>query len=179
MKILLGVTGSVAAKLTPRLIAGLSKAHEVKLITTKAAKYFFDKNNLGVEVLEDVDEWFGEKYEQDSAIAHIELRTWADCCLIAPATANTIAKISFGLADNLLTCVTRAWQLEKPLIIAPAMNTQMWLHPITKEHLERIEKYYNLTVIQPVAKRLACGETGIGAMAGIDEIIKTVNRTKR
>lgn len=69
---------------------------------------------------------------------HIELRKWADCLLIAPLSANTMAKISNGLCDNLLTNVARAWDYNKPMILAPAMNTMMYENPITKKQITKL-----------------------------------------
>ena len=95
--------------------------------------------------------------------------------LIAPLDANTLAKISSGICDNLLCCVVRAWDVgRKSLIVAPAMNTFMWQHPITSEHLKRIESF-GYIVIQPIEKTLICGDVGLGAMASIDHIIKVTS----
>lgn len=181
MKVLIGVTGSVAVvrvfKITQAL---LNIGHIVKIIKTNSVDYFWNKDwddqfiQLGVEIFADKDEWVGEKYTRDMPIAHIELRKWADIMLIAPLTANTLAKLVNGLADNLLTCTMRAWECKKKVFVAPAMNTQMWLHPATRMHFEQLSKWYKLTVIQPVKKRLACGDVGIGGIADTDNIIKTI-----
>lgn len=68
----------------------------------------------------------------------LDLRKWADAFIIAPLDANTLAKIANGLADNLLTCVARAWDFNKPFYFAPAMNTCMWEHPLTNEHVKKL-----------------------------------------
>ena len=68
-------------------------------------------------------------------VAHIELRRWADALVIAPLSANTLAKAAAGMADGLLTCVLRAWDWNKPALLAPAMNTAMWESPLTEAHL--------------------------------------------
>lgn len=182
MKVLLGVTGSVAAKLTRKIVEQLLAAgHEVQIAATEASFYFWSEDGFSQEIKEkvkvwrDKDEWVGTKYDPDINITHIELREWADILLIAPITANTLAKMAYGFADNLLTCVTRAWNLEKPIVIAPAMNTFMWNHPVTDEQIERLKKWHKLTVVAPVSKKLACGETGIGALADIDKIVAAVN----
>jgi phosphopantothenoylcysteine decarboxylase len=176
MKILLGVTGSVAAKLTPRLCQALmTHRRKVKIVATEPSFYFWNRADVAVPVFKDTDEWPGIGYSDDDPVLHIELREWADVLLIAPLSANTMAKIANGLADNLLSCVARAWDPKKPIVLAPAMNTKMWEHPITQTHLEQIGKFYRTTIIQPVAKKLACGETGIGAMARVETIVAAVN----
>ena len=181
MNILLGVTSSVAvARVLKITQALLSVGHVVKIIKTSSVNYFWHEDwdeqftQMDVEVFADRDEWVGEKYTRDMPIAHIELRKWADIMLIAPLTANTLAKLANGLADNLLTCTMRAWECEKKVLVAPAMNTQMWLHPATKMHLEQLSRWYELVIINPVEKQLACGDVGIGGIADTDEIIKTV-----
>jgi phosphopantothenoylcysteine decarboxylase len=84
--------------------------------------------------------------------------------LFLPGAANTLAKVANGLCDNLLTCVVRAWDWSKPLLLAPAMNTLMWDSPFTEQHLAACRRL-GAMVVPPVAKRLACGDVGAGAMA--------------
>src|SRR5262245_24360330 len=159
-KILLGVTGSVAAIKTPEVYHALRQArHHVKLGATHAATYFF---NVGLidparpeapvrnheVVYLDEDEWpgrgHGRQYQRSDSVLHIELRRWADLLLIAPLDANTLAKLANGLADNCLTCVWRAWDLARPILLAPAMNTLMWTHPQTALHLRRLAELFSL-----------------------------------
>jgi phosphopantothenoylcysteine decarboxylase len=176
MEILLGVTGSVAAKLTSRLVDRLIKdGHQVQVIGTKASFYFWKEEIVSAPVYREEDEWPGDEYSEDNPILHIALRDWAKLLLIAPLTANTLAKIANGLSDNLLTSVVRAWDPKRPIVIAPAMNTKMWEHPITQMHLEQAGKFYRLNMVSPIAKKLACGETGIGAMARIEDIAAAIN----
>jgi phosphopantothenoylcysteine decarboxylase len=212
-KVLLGVTGSVAAILTPSLYEELKRAgHQVKVVATEAALYFFDpaaldpanaqrpERNPEVVVL-DEDEWPGRKggarYQRNDKVLHIELRRWADLLLIAPLDANTLAKLATGLADNCLTCVWRAWDRTRPVVLAPAMNTLMWEHPLTGRHLRQLAadsgggeapvdldltgvvawlnaRCPTLRVIPPQSKRLACDDVGIGAMASVDHIVAAV-----
>jgi phosphopantothenoylcysteine decarboxylase len=175
-KILLGVTGSVAAKLTPKIVAMLSESgYEVKVVATQTSFHFWKKESVSVPIYLDADEWPEGGYEEGKTIVHIELREWADMFLIAPVTANTLAKMACGISDNLLSSVVRAWLLEKPLLIAPAMNTQMWKNPLTKKHLTAIAETYAITLIHPVEKMLACGKYGMGAMADLSTLSKTVN----
>lgn len=184
MKVLLGVTGGVAAVLTGKLVAALKEAgHEVSVITTERAEHFqkpgdiFNLDEYGVNVWTDHDEWPTEQYQKGGIVRHIALREWADVVLIAPLTANTLAKIANGLADNLLTSVMRAWDFQKPVIVAPAMNTLMWHHPVTYTHLKTLEGWWhsNFQIVQPTVKKLACGDTGMGALADLSDIVSAVN----
>jgi phosphopantothenoylcysteine decarboxylase len=110
---------------------------------------------------------------------HIELRKWADVFAIAPLDANTLAKLAVGLCDNCLTCVWRAWDRTRPVILAPAMNTLMWEHPATARHLRQLaDDMRALRIVPPATKRLACDDVGVGAMgpreaflAAIDELV--------
>ena len=118
------------------------------------------------------------------SVLHIDLRNWADICLVAPLSAHTLGKISNGLCDDLLTCTLRAWDFEKakPIILAPAMNTAMWKHPITSMQLNAIKSFGRVdgkdtvAIVQPVAKTLACGDKGVGALADLDDIISTIEQ---
>lgn len=103
------------------------------------------------------------------------MKKWADVLLIAPTSANMLAKLAAGMADNLLTCVARAWELRSgnPLLIAPAMNTHMWNHPLTVTHLQLLHSI-GVRVVPPVSKVLACGDQGTGAMAPVDETVRLV-----
>jgi phosphopantothenoylcysteine decarboxylase len=208
-KVLLGVTGSVAALKTPALHARLKAlGHDVKVVATRAALYFFDpaaidpldparpKRNPAAVVL-DEDEWpgrdGGRRYERGDDVLHIELRRWADLLLIAPLDANTLGKLAAGLADNCLTCVWRAWDPERPAVLAPAMNTFMWRHPATARCLRQLAQdagappappemreddlvdWINahcprLRVAAPESRRLACGDVGVGALADVDAV---------
>lgn len=199
-KILLGVTGSVAAIKTEELATRLIRqSNEIKIVLTKHAGYFVDleklRHSFGEScIFTDADEWPGEGYQRKDQVLHIELRKWADLLIIAPIDANTLGKIALGLADNCLTSIWRARDTNKPAILAPAMNTLMWQKPATKRHLMLIAEENGLTnlnpsnpdeacdainqsikklkVLQPEEKLLACGDLGIGAMASIDKIIK-------
>jgi phosphopantothenoylcysteine decarboxylase len=99
--------------------------------------------------------------------------------VIAPLSANTLAKIANGICDNLLvcssqTCVVRAWDVSKPMLLAPAMNTYMWENPFTSEHLTKVQQVYAAEVIDTVSKQLICGDTGKGAMAHVETIVSRV-----
>ena len=128
---------------------------EVKVIATEARrKLLLARGSAGsstglsslekITLLSDEDEWRSRAKEEDPL--HVELRKWADMMLVAPLSANTLAKVANGMCDNLITCVARAWDfkgapdnLEKPLVVAPAMNACMWEHPITKKQLKALD----------------------------------------
>lgn len=173
-RILLAASGSVAAIKFGNLCRCFSEWAEVKAVATKSALHFIDKMTIPSEVVlyTDEEEWSSWKKIGDSVL-HIELRRWADIMVIAPLSANTLGKIAGGLCDNLLTCVVRAWDYNKPLFVAPAMNTFMWNNPFTEKHLISIDEL-GITLIPPVTKRLACGDYGNGAMAEPSLIYKTI-----
>jgi phosphopantothenoylcysteine decarboxylase len=213
--VLLGATGSVASVRVPDLYDTLTAAgHHVKVVATSPATYFFQPARIGPPspyglernkdvVILDEDEWpghvDGQHYERGDRILHIELRKWAEIFVIAPLDANTLAKLAVGLCDNCLTCVWRAWDLTKPVVLAPAMNTMMWTHPFTRKHLRAVaadwgashvpghldgedllsqinDRAKGLRIVGPVTKALACGDVGIGAMADIADIAQAVDQ---
>lgn len=202
-RVLLGVTGSVAAIKTPALADALLQAgHEVRVVATQASLYFFDPGELverQVPLFLDQDEWpkrdVGGRYERDDPVLHIELRRWAEALLLAPLDANTLAKLAAGLSDNCLTCVVRAWDMARPIVLAPAMNTLMWEHPLTLRHLraladpplppgdhEAVIAALNALsgpwrVVPPISKRLACGDVGVGAMAELPALVAAVHHS--
>jgi len=174
VQVLLGVTGSVATiKLKPLVEAFLEFA-EVKVVCTTASQHFYKKEDVpsSVQIHTDFDEYNTWKQIGDKVL-HVELRKWADVYLIAPLSANTLAKLANGLSDNLLTCVARAWDTKKPFLVAPAMNTFMWEHKLTSKHLKDIADL-NISTIPPVEKLLACGDKGFGGLAAVDDIVSVV-----
>ncbi|XP_032555623.1 phosphopantothenoylcysteine decarboxylase isoform X3 [Chiroxiphia lanceolata] len=175
-RVLVGVTGSVAALKLPLLVVELLKIPglEVKVVTTERAKHFYDAQEIPVTLYGDEDEWQLWKGRSDPVL-HIELRRWADLMVVAPLDANTLAKVANGICDNLLTCVIRAWDLSKPLLFCPAMNTAMWEHPITARQVEQL-KGFGYTEIPCVVKKLVCGDEGRGAMAEVWTILERVKR---
>ena len=160
VNILLCCTGSVATIKLQELLEQLRQVEgcevKVKIVLTKHSQHFLPElTSLGVPgdtVLTDEDEWRCWEGRGDPVL-HIELRRWADLCLIAPLSANTLAKLSHGLADNLLTSTLRAWDLTRPVLVAPAMNTFMWEHPVTSQQLSLLSQW-GYTVIPPVVKTL-------------------------
>jgi phosphopantothenoylcysteine decarboxylase / phosphopantothenate---cysteine ligase len=166
-KIVLGVTGSIAAYKTPQLVRLLIKAGaEVKVITTAAAESFVSPLALATvskhPVLNSVSE--GAVWNN-----HVELGLWADAMIIAPLSANTLGKLANGLCDNLLCAVYLSARC--PVFLAPAMDEDMWLHKSTRLNIERVRSYGNYLI--PVAHgELASGLVGEGRMAEPEDIIK-------
>jgi len=175
-KVLLGLSGSVASIKAELLVKQLSQFAEVQVVTTIHAKHFFETKEIEkqVVILNDEDEWNSWKKMHDPVL-HIELRKWADLIVIAPLSANTMAKLANGLSDNLLTCIARAWDFGRPFLVAPAMNTFMWDHPHTEKHL-KVLKSLGIQIIPPISKVLACGDIGTGAMAEVSTIVEVVKQ---
>lgn len=125
------------------------------------------------------DEWSAWNELRDPVL-HIELSKWADIFLIAPVDANTLAKLACGLCDNLLLCVLRAIHsnTDPRIFICPAMNTAMWNHPLTSIHINTLTtpplNALGYVIIEPISKKLACQDTGMGAMADISTIVNTI-----
>ncbi|PVU90122.1 hypothetical protein BB561_005018 [Smittium simulii] len=179
--VIIGLTASVACIKTKELVQEINTLFSdnkilvnLKLVPTNNALFFISHEELLklAPTIIDNEEWLSWSQKGDPVL-HIELRKWADAFLIAPLDANTMAKLSYGLCDNLLTCVARAWDFKNPIFVAPAMNTFMWDHPHTKKHLDILNEL-NINIINPVAKKLACGDYGVGAMASPKDIAQTV-----
>ncbi|XP_047059105.1 phosphopantothenoylcysteine decarboxylase-like [Lolium rigidum] len=173
-RVLLAASGSVSAIKFQSLCRIFSEWAEVRAVATKSSLHFIDRSSLPSDVIlyTDDDEWSSWKKIGDEVL-HIELRKWADIMVIAPLSANTLAKIAGGLCDNLLTCIVRAWDYKKPLFVAPTMNTFMWNNPFTQRHIEIINQL-GISLVPPITKRLACGDYGNGAMAEPSQIHTTV-----
>lgn len=168
-KIILGVTGSIAAHKAADLASLLTKANcEVRVVMTADAQRFITplpfKTLTRHPVVTDL---FAE--DEGWQPAHIEMADAADLLLIAPATANVIAKLAHGLADDALTCIALALNPRAKLLIAPAMNGKMWLHPATQANVNTL-KSRGAQFIGPEEGLLACGYEGIGRLWNVEEI---------
>lgn len=173
--ILLGVTGGIAAYKAPDLVRKLTAKHaNVRVVTTASAEHFVSTLSLqavsGNSVSNDLLDPAAE-----AAMGHIELAKWADTLLIAPATANFIAKLANGLADDLLSTLCLATTAD--IFIAPAMNQQMWQAPATQANLKRIEKF-GMRIIAPDSGEQACGDVGPGRMPEPIELAELVTEPK-
>lgn len=170
-KVLLGITGGIACYKAAELTSLLKKQHaDVHVIMTKGATEFMTPLTFealtGNRVHTDV-------FERECAteIPHISLSGDADVLIIAPATANIIAKLSHGIADDMLSSTALACSCKK--IIAPAMNTRMLENPVTRDNIELLKKYGWL-VIEPDSGRLACGDTGKGKLPAPELLLESV-----
>ncbi|KAL7691208.1 putative flavoprotein [Plasmopara halstedii] len=198
-RVLLCASGSVAAVKIPEIANRLTGMAEVCVVLTKSADFFLkrakdydaaahtqfctaihlpDGDQGKITIVRDEDEWKTWNVVGDS-VRHIELKDWADVMLLAPLSANTLGKLANGLADNLLTCIARAWIPSKLFIFAPAMNTDMWNHPITATQLRVLDEL-GYKMIPPVEKKLACGIFGKGGLATVDTIVAyTLDQLRR
>ncbi len=169
--ILVAMSGGIAAYKIADLVSRLRKqAANVKVVMTEGATEFITPLTMetmsGQKVYIDV---FGETEYHE--VEHIELAKWADVVVVAPATANTMAKLVYGLADNMLTtCIlaTRA-----PILVVPAMNTQMFLHQATQENMEKLVAF-GYHVMETAEGKLACGDVGKGKMPEPQQILEEI-----
>jgi phosphopantothenoylcysteine decarboxylase / phosphopantothenate---cysteine ligase len=171
-KILLIICGGIAAYKSLELIRLLKKQNAaIKTIVTKSAKEFVTP--LSITSLSQgkvYDDMFSVQNEAE--MDHISLSRWADLILVAPATANTISKLSNGSSDDLASTVILA--SDKSIFLTPAMNIRMWEHTLTKENLKKL-KSYGYKIIGPEIGDMACGEYGEGKMTDPKEIVNEIN----
>lgn len=171
MKILLGVSGGIAAYKAPLIVRALrGLGHQVRCILTDNAQHLVAEAALTTLCEHPVER---KLWPENGQITHIETVRWADCMVIAPATANVIGKCAHGIADDLLTTAYLAIEPEKPLFMAPAMNTVMWNKRVVQANIQ-ILKGDGVHFIDPVGGMLACGEEGVGAMAAPEDIAHSV-----
>jgi len=170
--IVLGVTGSIAAYKAADLVRRLRESgYDVSVVMTKEAEYFIAP--LTFEALSGKKVFTGrfKSWVKDGAMRHIDLGRTASAILIAPATANVIAKLAHGLADDLLTCAVLA--TTAPVLIAPAMNDVMYHNKIVQENCHKL-KEHGAIFIHPVKGQLACGTEGEGHIADTENILKVL-----
>jgi phosphopantothenoylcysteine decarboxylase/phosphopantothenate--cysteine ligase len=167
-KIVLGITGGIAAYKTPELVRRL-KDHgaDVRVVMTAAAQAFITPLTLQAVSANAVSDSLLDT-QAELAMGHIELAKWADFVLIAPATADSIARITCGMANDLLTTICLA--TSAPIAIAPAMNQQMWHAQITQENISKLISR-KFEVFGPGSGAQACGDVGLGRMLDVDELV--------
>jgi phosphopantothenoylcysteine decarboxylase len=227
--LLLAATGSVATIKIPLILHALSQHRNLstRLILSDSARQFLQGQSAeqptiaSLSAINNVDGVYFDEHEwtkpwvRGDSILHIELRRWADLMVVAPLSANGLAKISQGMSDNLVSSVIRAWDFnglidgarpgvalpydmgktkkelatlpeafkdgrKKGIIVAPAMNTAMWSHPVTAKQLAVLEQEWGVgnggwfEVLRPMEKMLACGDTGSGAMRDWKDIVGVI-----
>ncbi|GET45693.1 bifunctional phosphopantothenoylcysteine decarboxylase/phosphopantothenate--cysteine ligase CoaBC [Capnocytophaga felis] len=170
MNIILGITGGIAAYKMPHLVRLLvKKGHNVKIILTESAEEFVTPLTLATLSKNKVVSSF--KTNDNQWNNHVELALWADVILIAPATANTLAKMANGLCDNLL--LATYFSAKAPIFVAPAMDLDMYAHPTVNENLNKLQSFGN-QIIPAVYGELASGLIGQGRMAEPEDIINFI-----
>ena len=173
MNIVLGITAGIAAYKTPQLVRLLTKkGHNVKVILTENAKEFVTPLTLSTVSKNPVLASFSSP--EGDWHSHVELALWADTMLIAPATANTIAKMAHGVCDNLL--LATYFSAKAPVFIAPAMDLDMYAHPTVTENLAKLASYGN-HIIPATYGELASGLVGQGRMAEPEDIVLFIENT--
>lgn len=181
--ILLGVTGGIAAYKAADLAGALVKEdtvagrYQVRVVMTENAKKFITPLTLSTmsrsPIYDDSMEWAA-----DGHIKHIELAKWCDIFVVVPATANTIAKMAQGIADNLLTSTYLALTGLDKVLICPAMNMHMWGTKQTQENLGILKsnKKVETRILQPEEGMLACGDFGVGKLPSVRKIVEEIKK---
>jgi phosphopantothenoylcysteine synthetase/decarboxylase len=168
--VVLGVTGSIAAHKAVDVASQLvRKGCDVHVVLTDDAQRFLtplpfktlSRNPVITDLYDEEEGW---------KPAHIRLADEADLLLVAPATANKIAQMALGLANDALTCIALALNEKAKVLVAPAMNGRMWLHPATRQHVETL-KSREVLFIGPEAGLLSCGYEGLGRLWPVDQIV--------
>ena len=177
MRVTVGVSGGIAAYKAAELVRALQRqALEVHVVMTESATRFIQPLTFaaltGHKVITSLwDDAATNEDAYDSSIEHIGEAQWAEALVVAPATANILAKFAHGIADDFLTTMYLA--TTAPVLVAPAMNLNMWDHPATQANLE-ILRLRGVRVIEPGSGDLACGMVGVGRMAEPEAIADTV-----
>ncbi len=170
MNILLGVSGGIAAYKACELTSlAVKSGHDVRVVMTSNATRFVGpltfESLCGHPVLLDTFQ---------DAMAHIRWAKWAQVGVIAPMSANVLGRLACGLADDALSTVFMALPRGVPIVLAPAMNTEMWFHPVVRRNVGWLRDLGRYTIMEPTEKRLACGDVGPGALPEPADILTTV-----
>jgi len=176
MRVLLGVSGGIAAYKAAELVRALRGAgHEVRCALTRSAEAFVAPLTLEVLSGEPV---YRQEYLQandSGAELHIEVARWADVVCVAPATANTVGRLALGLADDFLS--TTAMAFDGPLVVAPAMHETMWLQAAVQRNVETLRSR-GVQIVGPTVGPLASGETGVGRLVDLDVLVEMIEMTR-
>lgn len=179
MRVLLGVSGGIAAYKSCDLANQLVKrGDEVRVVMTESATHFVGPLSFealtGHPVMLDTFAT-GQGSDGVSAIEHISWAKWAQIAILAPLTANTLARLACGLADDALSTVWMALPASVPSLLCPAMNTAMWEQPVVARNRRWLGELGRHTLIPPTHKRLACGDVGVGGLAEVDTILDAID----
>ncbi len=172
-KILFIMTGSIASYKACGVLSKLQQdGHQVKVVMSPSSLQFIGKATIeGLTGATPITDMYGDGQVMD----HIHLVRWADLIIVAPATAHYINRISNGIGDDLLTTLFLAHDFKKPFLIAPAMNTMMYLHPTTQRSIKKL-KDMGVEILEAASGVLACGEVGYGRLLEVDQIIQEINQ---
>lgn len=175
MKVLLGVTGGIAAFRACDVVLLLDRAgHQVRVVMTEGATQFVTPLTFETLTRNAVATRLWEPPARHN-VEHIELAQWPDVVAIAPATANVIGKIANGIADDMLTTIVMASLPTTPVVIAPAMNTKMWDNPIVQRNIQFLRSLDGrYRFVPPRESLLACGDYGEGALATPADIVAEI-----
>ncbi len=185
MKCILAVSGSIASYKAYDVARGLVKnKHQVKVVLTSGALEFLKPETFRYLGVEDVylptDDFRPEYLSGKQTVLHIELAKWADKLVVAPLSANTLGRLNLGLNNDLLGSLFLAFG-KKPILMFPAMNTQMLAQVRVQEHLKKLSEASHISIINPVSGLLACGDVGAGKFPDVNaviDLIETVDATK-
>ncbi len=172
-KVLLKITGSIAAYKSAYLTSKLVQSgYDVKVVMSEAAEKF-----IGTATFEALtgNPVYTDMFARRESLSHISLMKWADIIVLAPATANTINAFASGSGSNLVNTLFLAHDFSKPYLIAPAMNTKMFLHPATQNSLATLKKW-GISILDSDSGYLACGDTGIGKLLNPDIIFDEIEK---
>ena len=173
-KIILGVSAGIAIYKSADLASTLTqRGDEVRTMMTPNALKFVTPLTFRAVTRQEV---YTDAFEDDPAYSpeHISLSEWADLLLVAPATADVLARLAAGMGDDLLTVTALAF--EKPVVVAPSMNDRMWKNPLVQANVARLRELLNYHFVEPEEGYLACGSLGPGRLASQEAIIAAVDR---
>lgn len=172
-KVILGVTGSIAAYKAASVVRGLmARGHVVQVVMTPSAQRLITPTTFrSLSGRPVVTEMFVD--EGQVGLQHVELAEWANVLAVAPATANFIGKIANGIADEILSCTWLA--CDCPKVVAPAMNDRMWANDAVQRNCRYLRGLPGVRFVEPVEGKLASGRVGVGHLAPVEQVIKVIH----
>lgn len=185
MRVLVGVSGGIAAYKAADLVSALVKrGDEVRVVMTPSATRFvgpitfeaLSGHPVFTDVLAGASVPPSDPLAAYSGIDHVALAKWAQLAVVAPLTASTLARLAIGLAEEALSTVWLAIPRGVPCVVCPAMNTAMWEHPAVERNLRWLEELGRYEIVAPATKRLACGDVGVGGLADLADILAAIDR---